>query len=332
MKLNFEHKQSAHCENGVITNLMNFNGKKISEPMAFGIGSGLFFVYIPFLKVNFAPAISYRPLPGIIFKRFCKRTGIKIKSKKYKSRVEAKKALDAMLEKKIPVGLQVGVFDLAYFPEEYRFHFNAHNLVAYGKEGDTYYVSDPIMQTADTLTSAELEKVRFAVGVFAPKGHMYYPTYIPENLNLEKAIIKGLKATCRDMLAPMPLIGVKGMRLVSKLIKKWPEQVGEKKAKHYLIQMIRMQEEIGTGGGGFRYMFAAFLQEAADIINKPELKELSKEITKIGDDWRDFAVAASRLYKNRSDKGNGFPEVSDLLLKIANSEEVFFKKLKKAIK
>jgi hypothetical protein len=48
MKLNFEHHQTAHCENGVASNLLLNKGLKLSEPMIFGIGSGLFFVYLPF--------------------------------------------------------------------------------------------------------------------------------------------------------------------------------------------------------------------------------------------------------------------------------------------
>lgn len=57
MKINFEHHQTAHCENGVASNLLLNRGLKLSEPMIFGIGSGLFFVYLPFLKVNFAPGL-----------------------------------------------------------------------------------------------------------------------------------------------------------------------------------------------------------------------------------------------------------------------------------
>jgi len=331
MNVDFTHHQAAHCENGVISNLLKHKGYEISEPMAFGLGSGIFFVYLPFLKVNFAPAVSYRPMPGLIFKRMCKRLGITIRRQKFKSPKNAQKALDAMLEKGIPVGLQVGVYNLTYFPDDYRFHFNAHNMVVYGKEKDMYLISDPIMEKVTSLPSDQLDLVRFAKGAFAPKGQMYYPTDVPAELPLEKAITKAIKATCRDMLAPVPLVGVKGMRTVSKAIRKWPKKVGVKKTNHYLGQIVRMQEEIGTGGGGFRFIYGAFLEEASVILNNPVLKELSKEITEIGDFWRDFAIDASRLYKNRSTEFDGYNKVADKLLVIANREEVFFKKLKKSI-
>jgi len=332
METNFTHHQSAHCENGVASNLLKYNGLKISEPMVFGIGSGLFFVYLPFIKVNYAPAISYRPLPGQIFNKLAKRLKLKIKRQKFSSETKAVNALDENLRNNIPTGLQVGVYNLTYFPDEYRFHFNAHNLVVYGKSETDYLISDPVMETVTTLTHQELIKVRFAKGAFAPRGQMYYPIQIPENIDFKSAIIKGIKNTCRDMLAPMPIIGVQGIKFVAKQIRKWPVKHGTKKANHYLAQMVRMQEEIGTGGGGFRFIYAAFLEEASVVLENEKLKKMSKEMTAIGDLWRDFAVEASRIYKNRSSKEDAYNTIADQLLDISNKEEVFFKKLKLAIK
>jgi hypothetical protein len=332
MKIDFTHKQTAHCENGVVSNLMTFNGFTISEPMVFGIGSGLLFCYIPFLKVNYAPAITYRVMPGQIFKKFAKRVGVKIKKEKFKNPKEAKARLDENLAKNNPVGLQVGVYNLTYFPDEYRFHFNAHNLVVYGKESDSYLISDPVMESVTSLTDKELEKVRFAKGAFAPKGHIYYPIDIPGELDLKKAIVKGIKQTCNDMLAPIPVLGVRGMKLVANLIRKWPKKYGVKKANHYLGQIVRMQEEIGTGGGGFRYIFAAFLQESSQVLKNKELNVLSKEMTEIGDLWRDFALNASRIYKNRKAENDTYESVASQLDEISDREKIFFKKLKKAIK
>ncbi len=332
MKTDFTHHQSAHCENGVASNLLKFNGLSLSEPMVFGIGSGLLFVYLPFLKVNHAPGFSYRTMPGKIFNNATKRLGIKIKRLKFSNEAKAQSILDENLKNNIPSGLQVGVFNLSYFPDEYRFHFNAHNLVVYGKTETDYLISDPVMENVTTLTHEELNKVRFAKGALAPKGQIYYPTFIPVHIDLKKAIIKGIKSTCSDMLAPVPIVGVKGIKLVSKRIRQWPVKLGVKKANHYLAQIVRMQEEIGTGGGGFRFIYAAFLQEASVILENEKLKELSLEMTAIGDLWRDFAVEASRIYKNRSAKTDAYNTIADQLLDIGNKEEIFFKKLRNAIK
>ena len=327
----FKHFQSAHCENGVASNLLKNKGIDISEPMIFGLGSGLFFVFLPFLKVNHAPAISYRPMPGMIFNRAAKNLGIKVKRHKFKSNQSAQQFLDQQLKANNPCGLQVGVYNLTYFPEEYKFHFNGHNLVVYGKENDTYLISDPVMETTTALTENELDKVRFAKGVLAPKGHLYYPEYIPDELNFEKAIKQAIKKTCREMLAPVPIVGVRGIRMVAKRIKKWPTKIGNAKTNYFLAQMVRMQEEIGTGGGGFRYIYAAFLQEASVKLNRPELNDFAIEISEIGDKWRDFAVNASRVYKKRSNTQDIYNVISNQLLELADLEESFFKRLKKSI-
>src|SRR5690606_6306805 len=245
MNIDFKHHQSAHCENGVVSNLLNYQGMTLSEPMVFGIGSGLFFVYLPFIKVNFAPGFSYRPMPGKIFRQVAKRLGIRVKHERFSSTEKAQAVLDEKLRAGIPVGLQVGVYHLTYFPDEYRFHFNAHNLVVFGKENENYLISDPVMDATTLLTGKVLEKVRFAKGALAPKGHLYYLESVPTQYDFEKAIKKGIKKTCNDMLAPVPIVGVNAMKWVAKNIKKWPKKIGIKKTNHYLGQLIRMQEEIG---------------------------------------------------------------------------------------
>lgn len=327
----FPHKQSAHCENGVISGLLRHQGSTVSEPMVFGIGSGLLFCHVPFLMVDQAPAFTYRSMPGTIFRSFTKRTGIKIEQRKFRDEREAQRALDASLGQGRPVGLQVGVYNLPYFPPEYRFHFNAHNLIVYGKQGDRYLISDPVMEGVTELSAAELEKVRFAKGAFAPKGQLYYPVSVPAEVDWEKAIHRGLARTCRDMLAPIPIVGYRGIRYTAKLVRKWPAKVGYKKAGHYLGQIVRMQEEIGTGGGGFRYIFAAFLQEAAHVAKQPEWLPMSHRMTEIGDQWRDFALAASRIYRERNAPAGSYNEVADMLDALAMAEKQFFQDLKKTL-
>ncbi|MCF8293886.1 MAG: BtrH N-terminal domain-containing protein [Chitinophagaceae bacterium] len=58
MIIPFKHKSQAHCESGVISNLLHHYGLPISEPMAFGIGGGLFFGHLPFVKVNGVPGTT----------------------------------------------------------------------------------------------------------------------------------------------------------------------------------------------------------------------------------------------------------------------------------
>jgi uncharacterized protein DUF4872/butirosin biosynthesis protein H-like len=328
MKIDFVHTQAAHCENGVTTNLLSNTGDiKLTEPLVFGIGSGLFFIYIPFMKVNKGPAFAYRTMPGLIFKRTCKALGIPVVRKKFSSREEAQKFLEACIDAGQPVGCQVGVYYLSYFPKEYRFHFNAHNLIVYGKEGDDYLISDPIMEGVTRLSSYELERVRFAKGAMAPRGQIYYPREKKEITveAMREAIRKGIKRNVRDMLyIPGPIAGVSGIRYTGKRIKKWRDNLGLPKAGLYLAQLVRMQEEIGTGGGGFRYIYGAFLQQSHAYHPNDKLLDISKDFTRAGDLWRNAAVQAAGIYKGRLTKQEDFNVMGDILFEIADVEKKAF--------
>lgn len=327
--IEFPHQQAAHCENGVTSNLLSFHGISLSEPMIFGIGSGIFFSYMPFYKVNGLPVVSFRPWPGQIFNRINKRLGIKIERAKFRKPEESMAALDKNLENGIPTGCLVGVYHLTYFPPAYRFHFNAHNLVVIGRENGEYLVSDPIMPGIEKLSWKELARVRFAKGTYPPKGRMYYIRQAPGSYDLKQAIIKGIRQACQDMLGiPVPLFGIKGIRYLANHMKRWPKKYGDKKASLYLGQVVRMLEEIGTGGAGFRFIYAAFLQESSNILGKPRLSDLSEEMGAIGDRWRDFAIIAGRIFKNRAGQQESYQAAADILLEIADREEKLFKELK----
>jgi len=333
MQIDFKHKQSAHCENGVTTNLLQHIGvTKITEPLSFGIGSGLFFIYIPLLKINNGPAISFRSMPGWIFTRTCKSLGIPVVRRKFSSPEKAQKVLDECLQNNQPVGSQVGVYYLTYFPKEYRFHFNAHNIVVFGKEGDNYLVSDPVMETTNTLTSYELQRVRFAKGALAPRGQLYYPQYKGEVSDdvMRKAIAKGIKRNAFYMLhIPGPIAGISGIRYTAKKIMKWRDKLGVKTAGVYLAQLVRMQEEIGTGGGGFRFIYAAFLQQAHAYHRKDELLKISEQFTKAGDLWRSSAVQAAGIFKGRITAQSDFDVMADFLFEVAEVEKQAFVALSK---
>lgn len=333
MNIDFRHIQSAHCENGVTTNLLRFHGYDfMTEPLAFGMGSGLFYIHIPFLKINNGPAISFRTMPGAIFKRTCKSLGISVSHKKFSSPEKATAFLDRQIEVNNPVGCQVGVFNLAYFPTEYRFHFNAHNLIVFGKENGIYNISDPVMETTTTLSQKDLELVRFAKGAFAPKGHIYYPVEIPSpNIELlRKGIIKGIKRNSRDMLyVPGGIAGVSGIKYTAKQIKKWPAKLNSRQASLHLGQIIRMQEEIGTGGGGFRFIYAAFLEQASRHLQNDRLMHSSDNFTKAGDLWRAAAVEMAGAYKSRVADQTCYNRIGDLLVEISEHEKMAFTKLHK---
>jgi hypothetical protein len=317
----------------VAANLLNHKGIKISEAMAFGLGAGLFFGYLPFIRVNGMPLVTYRSAPGHILKRLAAMPGMEMKQKTFRNQEQAMAELDELLEQGVPVGLQTCVFWLPYFPRALRFHFNAHNLVVYGKEGDEYLISDPVFPQPVRCLAGDLLRARFASGALAPKGKMYYLTNVSKPFEQKPLIRQAIGTACQKMLgSPFPLIGIKGMRFMANRLEKWPDRLGRERADLHLGHVVRMQEEIGTGGGGFRFMYAAFLQEAAGKMQEQILRDCADSLTAAGDNWRQFAVMAARVCKDRARSGDSYTAMAAQIRTCAGQEETVYKTLQQWLK
>ena len=324
-----EHRQYAHCESGVVTALLRRQGLDLSEPMVFGIAGGLTFAYLPFIKITNMPVVSYRMFPGAIIKGAAKNLGVRFEMRRYSDRGKALDELCDLIDAGLCVGLQTSVYWLPYFPPEMRFQFNAHNLLVYGREGDEFLVSDPVFEQAVRVKAEDLQNARFARGALAPKGFLYYPVRVDPAVDRAEAIRKAIRRTVRMMLyAPLPFIGVKGIHCMARRIERLAG--GDPRyARLYLGHIVRMQEEIGTGGGGFRFMYAAFLQEAGRLLGSAPLEEASEMMTEAGDRWRRFALACARVCKGKTadfDAG----ETAGLLRQCAAQEKSVYTLLKSA--
>ncbi|PAS97804.1 MAG: hypothetical protein CGU28_03420 [Candidatus Dactylopiibacterium carminicum] len=134
--MNYQHQHAARCESGTIANLLRHHGAAVSEPLAFGIAAGLSFAYLPFVRINGLPLIAYRSLPRSILRGTGQAFGTRLRFETFRTPEAGQRRLDELLAQGKVVGAQTSVFWLPYFPETMRFHFNAHNLLVYGKEGD----------------------------------------------------------------------------------------------------------------------------------------------------------------------------------------------------
>ena len=323
----FVHTHAAHCESGVMASLLRHHGLPLSEAMVFGLSGALAFAYLPFVKIGGLPLVAYRMLPKTIIKGVGKRLGLRMAMQRFSTPEQGMEALDTLLAAGKVAGLQTSVFWLPYFPEEMRFHFNAHNLIVYGKEGDEYLISDPVFENPVRCASSSLQKARFVKGLMAPKGLLYYPESMPARVDLERVIPISIKKTARMMLkTPIPLIGLKGIRFLAKhirgLTKKDPRY-----AKLFLGHIVRMQEEIGTGGAGFRYIYASFLEESAGILASPLLQEASQLMTATGDEWRQFAVLAVKAIRSKKGQAMDFTALAEKLEAVGLSEAAIYEKL-----
>ena len=327
----FQHHQAAHCETGATSNLLRYQGFDISEPMALGIGGGLTFGYFPFLRMAHMLLTTFRTMPGQVMRATCRRLGVRLYRQKFWLRARAQQRLDAVLEQGRPVMCQTSLYWLPYFPPGMRLHFNGHHIVIYGRDNGRYLVSEPMLDEVVTLTGAELERARFARGGMNPNGRMYWLCEQPQprSVDLTRPILAGIRQVCYRMLVPpVPMLGVRGIRFLARDLMRWKRKLPEDEVRENLSGIVFMQELVGSGGAGYRAMYAGFLTEAAELLKSEELAEAGRNMSAIVDQWRDFAVLATRFVRGRPNPGDSYTAMAESLRDLAGEEEKLFRKLR----
>jgi len=248
--------------------------------------------------------------------------------------VAAMGELDALIERGIPVGAQVDYFYMDYLPEYTRAHFNAHYVIVTGKKDGRYLISDTYFPALASLDAATFQTARFARGQFAPKGLLFWPERLPERPDLKAAVRQGIKDAVFYMVKlPIPFFGVRGIRFFARKVQEWPKLTRDiDHLSHEVMMIAVILEERGTGGGGFRYLYATFLQEAAKILGDPAVADVAKEMMDNGDRWRDVSIAAARMGKRRDLGPEKLRELGEMILERADAEQKIFRRLGALVK
>jgi hypothetical protein len=326
----FEHRHAAHCESGTVASLLRHQGLDLSEPMVFGIGGGLFFLHLSFVKMGGIPLTSYRDAPRILIKNMEKRLGVRWRQQRFRSAESAMRSLDGFLAQGQPVGLQTASIGCRIFPSTCA-PFQRPQHYCLWQAGRRLSGQRPGNRNGQTCRAGSA-RARFAKGPFAPRGLAYYPEHVPANPDLKAAARDAIRQTARRMTGlPVPFFGVRGIRSLANKLERWPDKLGSEQARAQVSSVVRMQEEIGTGGAGFRFMYAAFLQEAADLLKTPALAESARDLTATGDRWRDFAVQGAQLVKNKQDDSATYAKLAAMLRECADREQEIFTRLKSIV-
>lgn len=337
---NFPNDRREHCETGSLQNLMKYYGIDLSEDLAFGIGGGLYFLYCPFIKLKQYPFPILRTRPGSIFRNVSKRVGFQMHEMSFgNDKAKSIEVLNQLLDQNIPVALVVNVYHLPYLnrvlPPNDKLNFNGHNLIVVGHEGSTYYIADSDMKIPNddivTLDEADLNITRFMPGASAPHGRLFYfdkPDLEKfQNFDFRPACIAGLKEVCYNMEnIPLPYFGPKGIRHMGNKIRKWESKYSFEEISLGLLFYYRILEMAGTGGSGYRYIYARFLKECANIFQDERFESYSDTLVKAADAWRAFSVD---ILHYRKKTGVTLNELAEKLYTAADFEKQTFEKIKR---
>ncbi len=314
----FIHRPGVHCESTALRDIYEFQGFNFSEPMIFGLGSGLGFIYWKMKKTGF-PFIGGRARD--LDRNLCLNLGVDLRIYKTSSRKKAHESLIKQINDNIPVMIHVDMPYLKYLGLPEKAHFGGHVVVVAGldEENGTVYIADTRYEKMQLATFKELEEAR-ASG---------YKPFLPDNrwfefrfpLGLtptEEAIRKAIVKTADSMLnPPIKNLGIRGIRYFAEEIVNWPRDYPPDRFKHnYELTYIYMNED-GTGGGLFRYLYSKFLEEAGRILGDRNVTDTSKKYLQIGRKWAKVAEMIRDIPEKEINPG----DAGILLHTIAGEEE-----------
>lgn len=346
----YNHRVASHCESGSVRNLMAHGGMEVSEPMVFGIGSGPTFYYLFFAKgPSGLPLVGIRMQPGKIIKNFGKLCNVEMSSRQYRNTGEALTAANELIDRGVPFAISVDMFYMKYLPSFLHVHAPFHFVIVVGRDGDTYHISDPYF---DDIARLDVEDLKLGWETHAPLSRdnsLFRVESIPKEVDWKAASKKAILATCKNMLLPPVLknllwfVGVQGMRAYSKKLRAWPREYSGVKLREGILMSAVAFEDQGTGGGAFRLMYGAFLQEVADLFGSERMGELAGKMIDHGRSWRDTSRLMIKAGKTIPMRDEDFPdwyaenassldeslaEIGDRFSKAADFEERFFKDLR----
>lgn len=160
MKINYKIFEGQHCETNATGNLLRQLDISLSEPMLFGLGEGLSFIFLNLSNLNL-PFVGGRTKPFEITEKLCANFVFSLFQKETSSKKLALTSLQSLLSDKKCVGLQLDSYYLDYFTS--KVHFAGHFVSVYGFDDDYFYLVDTIQQGLRQKCSYNsLEQARFA--------------------------------------------------------------------------------------------------------------------------------------------------------------------------
>jgi len=316
---NFVHRPGVHCESSSLRDIFEFYGFKFSEPMIFGLGCGLGFVYWHSKQMPY-------PLGGgrgrDLYKKLCFNLGVSVKVNRTSSKTRAYGTLKDLVNENIPVMIHVDMPYLKYLGLPEQAHFGAHVIVIAGidEEKGIVYIADTMYEGLQTATLKELEEARSSTFKPFPPESRWFTFKFPERLTqVEVAIKKAVVQIAKSMLyPPIKNLGVKGINHFASEIVKWPKLFPPENAAFRQLYEVNyvMMEEDGTGGGLFRYLYSRFLKEAGEILNNEKLTDIGQRYHEIGEKWTTIAKLVRETPKNVTN----VHEARKILLAVAKGE------------
>jgi len=277
----YTHHPGNHCGSTAIRNLLAFHGAEVSEEMAFGLGAGACFFYIPLDGQS--PSRFTNGRSARLEESFLELTGAPLRMRTDADPERSWEMARETVDSGRPVLLLTDLYYLDHYGRSA--HFPGHAVVLVGYDDELSYLSDTAFEELQTTALDHLAEAR----------HSKHPAYpldgqmvdLPEGAELGELVSAApasIERAVREMTEPAigTYQGLPALGRLAEEVGDWPETIEDAQwSARFLYQVI---ERRGTGGGNFRRMYARFLEEIG--------REESALAAEAADRWTAVAEAA----------------------------------------
>lgn len=313
---NFKSFNGQHCETTATGSLLNQIGIELSEPMLFGLGEGLGFIFWN-MKIMDFPFIGGRIKPDALTENIARNLDLKLEVKETSSVKKAWENVKDNIVNNIAVGLKLDCYHLDYFTN--KIHFAGHYVAMYGYDDKFAYLIDTRQQGCKVKTSLKnLKLARSEKGPMSSKNLSYTIQGTGKDYDLRKAIVVAIKNNAKDYLnPPIKNIGYKGVLKTSEEIKKWFKNSKDIEGDFKTTAML--MEKAGTGGALFRNIYRDFLKESHDLLKVDNIKKAYNMFIEIADLW----IRVSTLFDKAGDAKDikHINQASEILVNLSQKEK-----------
>lgn len=292
MKVNAKPFIGQHCESTATGTLLKQIGIELSEPMLFGLGEGLGFIFWNMKSMDF-PFIGGRVKPDRLTANIAKNLGLKLIVRETSSVAKAWETVRSLLDSGKAVGLKLDCYHLEYFTHP--IHFAGHYVAILGYDDHDAYLVDTNQQGTEVKTSlASLEKARSERGPMSSR-HLYYILQRDGDITpLRDAVTAAIRENAKEYLnPPISNLNFRGIEKTSVEIVKWFDR--SKDIKTEFSTLATMMERAGTGGALFRNLYRDFLKEAYELTGNNAIHEAYQAFVDVARAWSEVIALFEKV-------------------------------------
>jgi len=289
------HHPGQHCASTGLCNLVRHQGIPWTEAMCFGLGAGLGIWYIDMPGITPSRMIHVRSLD--IEAEFFSRIGHPFRWEQYPDPVAGERALCEILDSGRPVILQTDIYYLPHYDSSTHYPGHVVTVWGYSETEKVFYISDTGFEPILEVSFDQMRKARFCEAhLLSIKGNLFAATRVSLPHRFKETLRKAILTNSRRIVNGMPdLNGIEGLTQGLSALEKWISEIpGWQKlddrqwACRFTYQVI---EKRGTGGCGFRRIYADFLDEAQTWLPDISSRGLPQMMRSAAAAWQDLALA-----------------------------------------